>query len=175
MSAMPKDAPKNGGRSPPASDALAGKLAALPDLAVAELRAEWRRLYRAQPPKGVGRDLLALGVAWKLQEKVYGGLGPATKRRLAGLATTMERDGDLARARIERPRPGARLVRAWRGETHSVVVLEDGFAWRDKTWRSLSVIAREITGAHWSGPRFFGLQNKVRADTEVGEVRNGQG
>ncbi len=56
-----------------------------------------------------------------------------------------------------------RLVREWRGETHDVLVLEDGFEWRGKSWRSLSVIAREITNAHWSGPRFFGLNGKAKA------------
>ena len=138
-------------------DAVAVKLEALAEMDYDALRAEWRRLYRAQAPKRVSRDLLMLGVAWKVQERAYGGLGAATKRRLADLAKTMEQDGDLARNRVARLKPGARLVREWRGETHTVIVLDDGFEWRGDRWRSLSVIAREITGAHWSGPRFFGL------------------
>ncbi len=143
--------------NPSAVEKLAARLRALEELDYDALRAEWRRLYRAHPPKRVSRDLLMLGVAWKVQERAYGGLGAATKRRLADLAKTMEQDGDLARSRVARLKPGARLVREWRGETHAVIVLEDGFEWRDERWRSLSVIAREITGAHWSGPRFFGL------------------
>jgi len=144
-------------------DAVAVKLQALAEMNYDALRAEWRRLYRAPPPKRVSRDLLMLGVAWKVQERAYGGLGAATKRRLADLAKTMERNGDVTRNRVARLKPGARLVREWRGEIHTVIVLEDGFEWKGTQWRSLSVIAREITGIHWSGPRFFGLNGKTKA------------
>ncbi len=150
-------------RDASSEDAVAVKLQALAGMGYDALRAEWRRLYRANPPKRVSRDLLMLGVAWKVQERAYGGLGAATKRRLAGLAKTLERDGDVTRNRVTRLKPGARLIREWRGETHTVIVLEDGFEWRGQRWRSLSVIAREITGAHWSGPRFFGLNGKAKA------------
>jgi hypothetical protein len=109
------------------------------------LRAEWRRLYRAHPPKKLSRDLLELGVAWKLQERVLGGLSAIAKRRLAELARTMGSKSDLSTARKVSLKPGARLVRAWGGETHEILVVEDGFVWRGKTWRSLSVIAREMT------------------------------
>ncbi len=104
-----------------------------------------------------------LGVAWKIQEQAYGGLGRATKRRLAGLASTMEEDGDLVRHRVARLKPGAKLVREWQGTIHRVVVLEDGFEWNGAPWRSLSAIACEITGSHRSGPRFFGLNGRAEA------------
>lgn len=139
-------------------DALNVQLAALSEMDAPELRAEWRRLYRSQPPKLLRRDLLELGVAWKLQERAHGGLSAATKRQLADLARTMEANADLAKARTVSLRPGARLIREWNGETHEVLVVEDGFQWRGETWRSLSVIAREMTGTQWSGPRFFGLK-----------------
>ena len=90
------------------------------------------------------------------------------KRRLAELAKTMDEKGDLAKARTVRLKAGAKLVREWRGETHDVLVLEDGFQWRGQHWRSLSAIASEISGTHWSGPRFFGLQAKAEAADEVG-------
>ncbi len=151
-------------------DAVAVRLQALAEMDYDALRAEWRRLYRAQAPKRVSRDLLMLGVAWKVQERAYGGLGAATRRRLANLAKTLDQDGDLTRGRVARLKPGARLVREWRGETHAVIVLEDGFEWRGQRWRSLSVIAREITGAHWSGPRFFGLNGKAKAS--VGDMES---
>ncbi len=147
---------------------LAAKLAALPETATIDLRAEWRRLYRAHPPQKIGRHLLELAVAWKLQERVHGGLGAATKRRLAELVKTMDGKGDLAQARAVRLKPGAKLVREWRGETHDVLVLEDGFQWRGQRWRSLSAIAREISGTQWSGPRFFGVQAKPEAGAKVG-------
>ncbi len=154
----------DGGRSDAGSkDAVAVKLRALAEMDYDELRAERRRLYRAHPPQRVARDLLVLGVAWKIQEQAYGGLGRATKRRLADLANTMEEDGDLARHRVARLRPGAKLVREWQGTIHRVVVLEDGFEWNGAPWRSLSAIACEITGSHWSGPRFFGLNGRAEA------------
>ena len=151
---------------------LAAKLAVVREMPAVDLRAEWRRLYRAHPPKRVARALLALGVAWKIQEQAYGGLDATTKRRLAALASTLERDGDVKRNRVARLKPGAKLVRAWRGEIHKVTVLEDGYEWKGTQWRSLSVIAREITGVHWSGPRFFGLNGKAQSpvSSEVEET-----
>ncbi len=146
-------------------DAVAVKLQALAEMDYDALRAEWRRLYRAHPPKRVSRDLLMLGVAWKVQERAYGGLGAATKRRLADLAKTVERNGDVTRNRVARLKPGARFVREWGGEIHRVIVLDDGFEWKGTQWRSLSAIARKITGVHWSGPRFFGLTEQTRIGT----------
>lgn len=165
MSAMSPDVPTK--RAASAAD-LTTRLAALPEMAVVDLRAEWRRLYRADPPKGIGRHLLELAVAWKLQERVHGGFSAAVKRRLAELAKSMDEDGDLAKVRAIRLKPGVRLIREWQGQTHDVLVLEDGFQWRGQRWRSLSAIAREISGAHWSGPRFFGLLAKTKAPEEVG-------
>ena len=149
------------------AEAVAARLQALEQMDYAALRTEWRRLYRAQPPKRVARDLLLLGVAWKIQAQAFGGLGAATKRRLADQAKTLERNGDVTRSRVARLKPGAKLVREWRGEIHTVTLVEDGFEWNGRQWRSLSVIAREITGAHWSGPRFFGLNGKARPQTDA--------
>ncbi len=142
----------------PASEGLTEKLAALVDLDAVGLRAEWRRLYRSHPPLHIRRDLLVLAIAWKLQEKVYGGLTAAQKRKLAGIAEELRKNGDLSGSPAIRMKPGMRLVREWRGETHTVLVLEDGFEWNGVRRRSLSTIAREITGTRWSGPRFFGLK-----------------
>jgi hypothetical protein len=140
---------------------LGDRLGGLAELDYVELRVEWRRLYRTHPPKKMSRDLLELGVAWKLQEKALGGMGTSVRRRLADLAQTMATRGDLVKARAVTLRPGARLVRQWHGETHEIVVLEDGYRWRGEHWRSLSAIARTITGTQWSGPRFFGLNKAV--------------
>ena len=79
----------------------------------------------------------------------------------------MERDGDVTQNRVARLKPGAKLVREWRGEVHTVIVMEDGFEWKGGHRRSLSAIAREITGVHWSGPRFFGLNGKAGRQTGV--------
>ncbi len=144
------------------AQSVGAKLKALQDMNRAVLRAEWRRLYRVEPPTHVARDLLMLGVGWKIQEQAYGGLRGATRRALAELSKTLERDGDVTRSRVTRLKPGAKLIREWHGKAHTVVVLEDGFEWRGKHWHSLSVIARTITGMHWSGPRFFGLNARAR-------------
>lgn len=151
-------------------DALKARLAALSEMDAPALRTEWRQLYRTHPPKLLRRDLLQLGVAWKLQERALGGLSAATKRQLAELARTMATKSDLPKARKVTLKPGARLVRAWGGETHEVLVVEDGFLWRGKTWRSLSVIAREMTGTHWSGPRFFGLTDTRTKSVSVADT-----
>ena len=133
----------------------------------AALRSEWRRLYRADPPKHGARQLLLLGLGWKVQEQTYGGLRGATKRTLAELMMTLSRDGDVTRNRVTRLKAGARLIREWHGKTHTVIVLENGFEWKGKHWHSLSVIARAISGAHWSGPRFFGLLPRPKARTQA--------
>ncbi len=141
----------------PDADGLAAALSALTRMDAAALRAEWRRLYRSHPPLKLSRDLLELSVAWKLQERVLGGLGTVARRQLAEAAGVLTSKADLPKERRVSLKPGARIVRQWGGETHEIVVVESGFLWRERTWQSLSVIAREITGTRWSGPRFFGL------------------
>ncbi len=161
---MRRDAEMSGGGGTARRlQAVEAVLAALPGMSHADLRAEWRRAYRSDPPKRSGRDLLELGIAWRLQERALGGMSASLKRRIADLAKTMETRGDLARARAVTLKPGARVMREWRGVTHDVRVLEEGFEWRGARWRSLSAIAREITGTQWSGPRFFGLEQRAKA------------
>jgi len=144
---------------------LSSDLDAIPSMTYSELHLAWRRHYRAVPPKKMSRDILELGIAWKIQENKLGGLSAAVKRQIADLARTMETKSDLAKPRVVTPKPGARLLRAWNGATHEVLAVEDGFLWAGKTWLSLSVIAREITGTRWSGPRFFGLNAPPNAGT----------
>ena len=129
---------------------------------MAGLRDEWHRLYRSRPPRRVRRELLILAIAWKLQEKLHGGLTPAQKRTLAGLAAELRETGDVAGNPATRMKPGSKLVREWRGETHTVLVLEDGFEGKGEHRPSLSSIAQEITGTHWSGARFFGLKRRPK-------------
>jgi hypothetical protein len=151
------------------ASSVAANLQALQNMSRSALAEEWRRHYRSLPPKRLSRDLLMLAIAWKLQELSQGGLRPASSRRLAELASGMAERGDIALNRIERLKTGARLIREWRGEIHQVVVLDDGFEWRGRQWRSLSMIAREITQSHWSGPRFFGLKGKNAAVIDLVE------
>ncbi len=146
-----------GGRGDPASPNLDAQLDTLAKLEARKLRAAWRRLYRTEPPSRLSRDLLIRGIAYKIQERAHGGSSTALKRRLRGLAERLAAGNDIAGSAQTSLRPGARLVREWRGTTHTVTVLEDGFDHDGKRYRSLSRIAKAITGAHWSGPRFFGL------------------
>lgn len=108
----------------------------------------------------MSRPLLVRAVAYEMQAKVYGGLKAATERRLSLIAHGKE-DSDRGNCNTAaKLRPGARLVREWNGTTHTVEVVEGGYLWSGNRYRSLSAIARAITGAHWSGPRFFGLTTR---------------
>ncbi|MHC2103636.1 DUF2924 domain-containing protein [Methylobacterium sp. CM6246] len=144
-------------------------LAELPGMSTVELRAEWRRLFRQTPPL-LSRDLLVRALAYRVQELAHGGLTRSMQRRLRTLAdTTAEADPGRGEATSAAARkdvtlsPGARLVREWGGRTHVISVTVDGFEHEGKRYRSLSQIAEAITGAHWSGPRFFGLTGTRRA------------
>jgi hypothetical protein len=135
------------------------RLEALCDLNPDELRKEWRRLYRSQPPR-LSRDLLVRAIAYRIQELRCGGLSKATSRKLAALVQARGSGAETATQGAQRIRAGARLVREWNGRTHTVTVEEEGFTYAGRNYQSLTAIAREITGARWSGPRFFGLAKK---------------
>jgi hypothetical protein len=123
------------------------------------LRKEWRRLYRSQPPR-LSRDLLVRAIAYRIQEIRYGGLSKATSRKLAALAEARNSGAEIAKEGAQRLGAGVRLIREWNGRTHIVTVEEDCFIYASRSYQSLSAIARDITGARWSGPRFFGLISK---------------
>jgi hypothetical protein len=138
------------------------QLAGLAAMSPARLRAEWRRLHRGQPlPEGLTVSQLIRSVAWRLQEKAYGGLLPAKARELDRLAEQLSVEGEIDVEGTRSLKPGTRLVRHWHGTVHCVTVLDQGFEFEERHYSSLTQIAREITGAAWSGPRFFGLKRKV--------------
>ena len=131
------------------------QLAALTTMSSAQLRDEWRRLTREAVPR-ISPKLLRLALAYELQARAYGGLPRATQQKLAQLAS--------AKTRTQPCRPGMRLAREWNGQLHLVVVGEDSvIRWNDREWRSLSEVARAITGTRWSGPAFFGLKRRIAA------------
>ena len=133
------------------SEAVAAEIASLRALSRQQLRQRWRDLYRTAPPAAFTPDLLARGIAWRLQEKALGGLSGDARRLLR---TNTEDKAPKARSAL---RPGNRLVRRWRGRTYVVEVTEQGLYYESEQYRSLSEIARIITGPCWSGPKFFGL------------------
>jgi Protein of unknown function (DUF2924) len=136
--------------------AIEGEIDRLRSLDLEELRREWRRLYHGEPPR-ISRDLLVLALGYRLQEIAHGGLGKSTRRKLQTLAKALRTTGRVAATPGLSLKPGARLMREWHGRTHTVTVTEDGFEYAGTTYPSLTKIAKKITGAHWSGPRFFGL------------------
>src|SRR6267154_5485505 len=136
--------------------AIEGEIDRIRSLGLEELRREWRRLNHAEPPR-ISRDLLVLALGYRLQEIAYGGLGKATRRKLQTMAKALRTTGRVGPAPCLSLKPGARLVREWRGRTHTVTVTEDGLEYAGTNYPSLTKIAKKITGAHWSGPRFFGL------------------
>lgn len=134
------------------------QLSGLATMSPAQLRAEWRRVYK-EPPPPLSHDLLRRGIAHRLQERMHGSLPAMIARELGRLAKRLERDGDCAFDRTAKP--GTRLVRDWHGKSHHVMILEKGFLFEDRHYASLTRIAFAITGAKWSGPRFFGLKTIV--------------
>lgn len=148
-----------------ATDIEIGDLA---DLDVHTLREHWRSLYRSEPPVRMSRELLMQAAAYRLQEQVYGGLSRATKLRLveAGKDGASKKTTAGPRSSVCRTiKPGTRFLREWQGRTHEVTATIDGrFAYRGATYRSLSAIARAITGTRWSGPAFFGLSGERGSD-----------
>jgi hypothetical protein len=135
-----------------------------------ELRLACRQLHRAGPPRGLSRDLLIRALAHQLQERAAGGASRALRRRLETLAGEFEKRSASFDPGIV-PKTGTTLVRQWRGLAHTVLVREEGFEYEGQRYRSLTVIAERITGAHWSGPRFFGLAKRSGASvsSEAGQ------
>ena len=151
---------------------LEEELAALATMSPAQLRDKWQRVYR-EPPPPFAPDLLARGIAYRLQEKVYGKLPAATRREIERLQRQYEKTGEVLTEACATTKPGTVLIREWKQERHHVLILEDGYLYRDRRYSSLSQIANEITGVRWSGPRFFGLRRGGGA--KAAEAANGQG
>jgi Protein of unknown function (DUF2924) len=139
-------------------DATREALSRLPRLDIRELREEWCRLYKADASRHLSRELLIRAVAYRMQEVALGGLRPERQRQLRQIAMELKQTGTAAIRLRPQLKPGTRLMREWQGRTYEVVVLDDGFSWHGTHCRSLSAIARKITGTAWSGPLFFGLK-----------------
>ena len=138
------------------------QIAGLPKLSHAELKALWREYFGVEPP-AYRRGFLVRGLAHRLQELTYGGLKPAYQARLDAMIDGTEKPNGAGRPG-RRPRQdvhlleGTKLLREWRGVTHEVTVIDGGYEHQGKRYRSLSAVARAITGTQWSGPLFFGLR-----------------
>ena len=146
------------------NDTVLRQLAELPTFSVAQLRERWRSLFGAEPPASYKGQYLIRRLAWRIQELAYGGLSDGTQATLTQVA---DEDAATARRPSSRKREqnlpvaGTRLVRDWNGERHEVLVARDGFDLGGRRYRSLSAVAKAITGAHRSGPAFFGLKQPL--------------
>src|ERR1700681_740915 len=144
--------------------ALEAEIARLPDLGHDELRKRWKLLFGHPAPKSLRRKFMARAVAYQMQVAAYGGLSAATKRRLREIAMAVhngDRAGVFSGVQIK---PGTQLIRQWQNTTHTVMVLDEGFALDGRTYKSLSAIAKAITGTNWNGYAFFGIKRAVRAN-----------
>ena len=142
-------------------DPIPARLAALKTATTLELKEQWRELFDSEPPP-FNRRYLESRLAYRIQELAYGGLKPETVLRLERLGDELD-GGDRKKSRIRadlKPITRTRLLREWQGVEHVVTVTADGFEWQGRPYRSLSAIARAITGTRWNGWVFFGLRNR---------------
>ena len=144
-------------------------LAELQGMGLPELRTRWRELFGTEPP-GYRRDRMVARLAYRVQELAHGGLSDSARARLEQIAEEVDgpvrKDGKLPAMRRRKQAgeltAGTKLVRTWQGAPHEVTVLESGFEYAGRTFRSLSAIARTITQTNWNGPAFFGLRGAAR-------------
>ena len=139
---------------------LDAEVARIATMSIDALRQLWRERRRTAPPPAFTKDLLARALTYRLQEACLGGLDPGVRRLLSGRAKTNDRP-------VRHLKVGSVLVREYQREVHQVLVVPGGFCWQEKSYASLSTIAREITGTSWNGPRFFGLRGAGVADDAV--------
>ena len=144
---------------------IEAELSKLPAFSIDKLRADWKDRFGADAPAIRSPDVMRRLLAWQIQADAYSGLDANTERELRSIATKLERDGMYEPAIRRDLSPGVVLMREWKGTTHRVVATADGFQHEGKRYKSLSDIARTITGTRWSGPRFFGLEQKASRPT----------
>lgn len=139
-------------------------LKALPKMSRDVLCQHWQERFHKPAPDGVRKELLVRMLAYRIQEQAYGGLSAQSRRRLDQMAAAMSSgDPKAAISNMVSAKPGTQLIRSWRGKTHTVTVQDSGYQYDGRKYRSLSEIARHITGTQWSGPLFFGLKSRRTA------------
>jgi hypothetical protein len=150
----------------PADPAVEEELGRLATTPIARLRVRYREMFRTDPPQAFGPDLLRRSIAHRIQEKAYGGISRPAQRLLDQMikAFAAKPNGKIVMPR--RIKPGSVLVREWKGKSHRVTVLADGFVYDGKSFANLSEIAGLITDTRWNGPRFFGLRSKTQESDE---------
>jgi hypothetical protein len=137
---------------------VAEQLKILPGMSAPALRTLWEKTFGKPHPAWMHHGFLVRALAYHFQEKAYGAMGAALRKRLRAYAEEMKAKGAITSLERLKIKPGTRLVREWRGDTHVVTAQDSDFDYRGKRYQSLSEIARAITGTRWSGPAFFGLK-----------------
>lgn len=146
------------------TDPIPARLAALKATPTPALKDQWRELFESEPP-AFNRRYLESRLAYRIQELAYGGLKPETVKRLEMLGEQLD-GGNITLRRIRadlKPIAGTKLIREWQGIEQTVTVLADGYEWQGRPYRSLSAVARAITGTRWNGWVFFGLKSQRSA------------
>jgi hypothetical protein len=150
----------------PTDPAVEDELDRLLAMPIAQLRVRYRELFRTDPPTAFGPDLLRRSIAHRIQEKAYGSLSRFAQRLLDQMMKAYAAKPGGKNVLPRRIKPGSVLVREWKGRSHRVMVLADGFAYDGETYTNLSEIAVLITGTKWNGPRFFGLRSRTQESDE---------
>jgi hypothetical protein len=163
------------GRANDSPDDVSAQIESLQEMSVHDLRSLWEKVFGYQAPATAKSTFLRRAIAWKIQVKAYGGVKPETHKLLLRIA----KDPSLAKSpklsdAVPEIKPGTRLLRSWDGTTHEVIVTPQGYLWRGQTWKSLSRLAREITGTSWSGPAFFGLKSGKKGRSNIVGGGNGR-
>lgn len=146
---------------------IEAELEVLPKLGAVQLDERWRELFGTARPRRLYGSLLVGVLAYRLQEKAFGGIKPATRRLLRQVAGLPGERRSLARLTKPRLKAGAVLLREWHGTTYQVTSFENAYEYNGQRFRSLSEIARRITGSRWSGPAFFGLKRREQSDASA--------
>jgi Protein of unknown function (DUF2924) len=139
---------------------ISERLKTLPRMSKIGLSHLWEELFNKPVPERIRKELMVRILAYRIQEQAFGGLNFKTRRRLDQIANAMGKNQNTAIANMARSKPGTRLIRSWQGKTHTVTIEESGYQYQGHQYRSLSEIARHITGTQWSGPLFFGLKSR---------------
>ena len=148
---------------------ISRKLASLESSPIKVLKQQWLALYGSKPPHRVSRELLTRAVAYRIQEQARGGLKPSTRRFLVRLGSDARGGQPMKFEPTATASAGTVLMRDWHGVAHEVRVLDRGVLYKRKRYGSLTEVAKLITGAHWNGPRFFGLRSKREQEATHGQ------
>jgi len=142
------------------TESLAQRLALLPSLNKTQLLPIWTENFLTSPPPKLRKELMVPILAYRMQEREFGGLSHSARKRLQEIAQTLPGKGgrrpEITTAQVT----GTKLIRVWRGHSHEVLATDDGYRYKGERYTSLSKIAKVITGTHWSGPAFLGTKGK---------------